>query len=176
MPLPDIEGDWPRCATEYFPPFLPVQAEDYDTRIAGPRREERLRRMEEQMRSIRGFRGEGQTLRSEEPASSSLGQRQLRDPVADSQRQLDNRHHVTADSSGVASHGDHVTEKDESGDSHVTERSEEEGRVVTLGLRLRDRTVRKQFYTTDTVQVMYSMTCWSSLMSFCACQLSILHV
>ena len=72
------------------------------------------------MRSIRGFRGEGQTLRGEEPASSSLGQRQLRDSVADSQRQLDNRHHVTADSSGVASHGDHVTEKDESGGSHVT--------------------------------------------------------
>ena len=46
-----------------------------------------------------------------------------------------------------------MTGKDESGDSHVTEGSEEEGRVVTLGLRLRDRTVRKQFYTTDTVQV-----------------------
>ena len=43
--------------------FLPVQAEDYDTRIAGPRREERVRRLEEQTRSIRGFRGEGQTLR-----------------------------------------------------------------------------------------------------------------
>ena len=85
--------------------------------------------------------------------SSSQGQRQLRDPVADSQRKLDNRHHVTGDGSGVTSHGDHVTEKDESGDSHVTEQSEERGRVVTLGLRLRDRTVRKQFYTTDTVQV-----------------------
>ena len=105
------------------------------------------------MRSIRGFRGEGQTLRGEEPASSSQGQRQLRDPVADSQRQLDNRHHVTGDSGGVASLGGHVTEKDESGDRHVTEQSEERGRVVTLGLRLRDRTVRKQFYTTDTVQV-----------------------
>ena len=88
MPLPDIGGDW--CATEYSPPFLTVQAEDYDTRIAGPRREERLRRMEEQMKSIRGFRGEGQTLGGEGPASSSLGQRQLRDPVADSQRQLGN--------------------------------------------------------------------------------------
>ena len=105
------------------------------------------------MRSIQGFRGEGQTLRGEEPASSSQGQRQLRDPVADSQRQLDNRHHVTRDSGGVTLHGDHVTEKDESGDCHVTEQSEERGRVVTLGLRLRDRTVRKQFYTTDTVQV-----------------------
>ena len=122
-------------------------------RIAGPRREERLRRLEEQMRSIRGFKGEGQTLRGEEPVSSSLGQRQLRGHVADCQRQLDDRHHVTSDSSGVASHGDHVTEIDESGDSHVTERSEEKGTVVTLGLRLRDRTVRKQFYTTDTVQV-----------------------
>ena len=70
--------------------------------------------------------------------SSNLGQRQLCDPVADSQRQLDDRHPVTGDSSGVASHGDHVTGKDESGDSHVTERSEEEGTVVTLGVRLRD--------------------------------------
>ena len=78
-----------------------------------PRREERLRRTEEQMRSSQGFRGKGQTLRGEGPASSSLGQRQLRDHVADSQRQLDDWHHVTADSSGVASHGDHVTEKDE---------------------------------------------------------------
>ena len=60
---------------------------------------------------------------------------------------------MTADSSGVASHGDHVTEKDKSGDSHVTEQSEETGTVVTLGLRLRDRTVRKQLYTTDSVQV-----------------------
>ena len=81
--------------------------------------------------------------------SSSLGQRQLCGHVADSQRQLDDRHH----SSGVASHADHVTEKDESGDSHVTEQSEETGTVVTLGLRLRDRTVRKQLYTTDSVQV-----------------------
>ena len=101
------------------------------------------------MRSIRGFRGEGQTLGGEGAVSSSQGQRQLRD----SQRQLGNRHHVTGDSGGVTSHGDHVTEKDESGDRHVTEQSEERGRVVTLGLRLKDRTVRKQFYTTDTVQV-----------------------
>ena len=35
----------------------------------------------------------------------------------------------------------------------MTEHSDE-GRVVTLGLRLRDRTVRKQLYITDTVQVM----------------------
>ena len=103
------------CATEYFPPFLTVQAEDYDTCIVGPQREE-------QMRSIRGFRGEGRTLRGEGPASSNLGQTQLCNPVADSQRQLGNRHHVTG--------------KDESGDSHVTEGSEEEGRVVTLGLSL----------------------------------------
>ena len=87
-----------RCPTEYFPPFLTVQAEDYDTCIAGPQREERLRRMEEQMRPIRGFRGEGQTLRGEGPASSNLAQRQLCDVTADSQRQLDNRHQLTADS------------------------------------------------------------------------------
>ena len=43
---------------------------------------------------------------------------------------------MTRDSGGVTSHGDHVTEKDESGDCHVTEWSEEEGRVVTLGLSL----------------------------------------
>ena len=53
-----------------------VQAEDYDTCIAGPQREERLRRMEEQMQSIREFRGEGQTL-WERPVSRSLGQRLL---------------------------------------------------------------------------------------------------
>ena len=64
-------------------PVLNVQAEYYDTCIAGPQREERLRRMEEQMRSIRGFRGEGQTLRGEEPVSSGLGQRQLCDVTAD---------------------------------------------------------------------------------------------
>ena len=60
---------------------------------------------------------------------------------------------MAGDGSGVASHESRVTEKDESCDIHVTERSEEEGRVVTLGLRLRDRTVREQFYTTDIVQV-----------------------
>ena len=64
---------------------LTVQAEDYDTCIAGPQREKRLRTMEEQMRPIRGFREEGQTLRGEEPVSSSLGQRQLRDSTADFQ-------------------------------------------------------------------------------------------
>ena len=52
---------------------LNVQAEDYDTCIAGPQREERLRRMEEQMKLIRGFRGEGQTLRGEEPVSRVQG-------------------------------------------------------------------------------------------------------
>ena len=88
--------------------FLPVQDEDYHTPIAGLRREERLRRMEK-MKSIRRFRGKGQTLRGEGPASSSLGQRQLRDYTTDSQRQLVNRHHVTGDSSGVASHGSCVT-------------------------------------------------------------------
>ena len=49
---------------------LTVQAEGYDTCIADPQREERSRRMEEQMRLIRGFRGEGQTLRWEEAVSS----------------------------------------------------------------------------------------------------------
>ena len=44
------------------------------------------------------FRGEGQTLRGEGPASSNLGQRQLCDVTADSQRQLDNRHQLTVDS------------------------------------------------------------------------------
>ena len=39
----------------------------------------------------------------------------------------------------------HVTEKDESGKRHVTEQPDEEGslRVVTLGLRLRDKTVEE---------------------------------
>ena len=73
---------------------LTVQAEDYDTCIADPQREERLRRMEEQMRLIRGFREEGQTLRGEGPVSSSLGQRQLRDSTADFQKQLADRNHV----------------------------------------------------------------------------------
>ena len=44
------------------------------------------------------FRGEGQTLRGEGLVSSVLGQRQLCDVTADSQRQLDNRHRLTADS------------------------------------------------------------------------------
>ena len=124
MPLPNVGGDWLRCSTEYLH-FLPVQAEDYDTPIAGPRREERLRRTEEKMnKSIWGFRGERQTLRGVGPVSSSLGQRQLHDYTTDSQRQLVSRHHVTGDSSGVVSHGSCVTERDESGDSHVTDQSE----------------------------------------------------
>ena len=54
--------------------------------------------MEEQMRLIRGFRGGGRALRREGLTSSSLGQTQLCDVTADSQRQLDNRHQLTADS------------------------------------------------------------------------------
>ena len=77
------------------------------------------------MRLIRGFRGEGQTLMGEGPVSSSLEQRQLRDSTADSQKQLDDRNHVAGDGSGVASHKSRVTEKDESGDSHVAEQSAE---------------------------------------------------
>ena len=73
--------------------------------------------------------------------SSSLGQRQLCDITADSQRQLDSKYHVTGDGSGWALHESRVTKKNESGDSHVTEWPEEEGTVVTLGLRFRDRTV-----------------------------------
>ena len=64
--------------------------------------------------------------------------------AADSQRQLENRH-LTTDSSSVVSHGSCVTKKHGSGHSHVTVQSEERGRVVTLGLRLRDRTARKRF-------------------------------
>ena len=87
-----------KLSERYHSPFFTVQAEDYDTHIAGPWKEEGLRRMEEQMRFLRGFRGEGRTLRGEGPASSNLGQRQLCDATADSQRQLDNRHQLTADS------------------------------------------------------------------------------
>ena len=90
MPLPNVGGDWLGVQLNIFLHFLPVQAEDYDTPIAGPRREERMRRMEEKMKSIRGFRGEGQTLRGEGPVSSSLGQRQLHGYTTDSQRQLVN--------------------------------------------------------------------------------------
>ena len=36
----------------YHSPFFTVQAEDYDTCIADPQREERLRRKEEQVRPI----------------------------------------------------------------------------------------------------------------------------
>ena len=36
---------------------------------------------------------------------------------------------MTGDSGGVVSHGSCVTERDESGDSHVTEQSEEGGRL-----------------------------------------------
>ena len=181
MPLPDVGSDW--CATEYFPPFLTVQAEAYDTRITGPRKEERLRRIKEQMRSIRGFKGEWQTLRGEGPVSSSLGQRQLCDSISDFQRQLDNSHHVT----GVASRGDHVTERDESYRWPLCDwkrwvrwlscdRAVRGGRVVTLGLTLRDRTIRKQFYTTDSMQVTKSPACYLSLLRSCVCQLTILHI
>ena len=40
-----------KLSERYHSPFT-VQAEDYDTRIAGLLKEERLRRMEEQVRSI----------------------------------------------------------------------------------------------------------------------------
>ena len=33
MPLPDVGGDWPKPATEYFP-FLTVLAEDHYSRSA----------------------------------------------------------------------------------------------------------------------------------------------
>ena len=92
--------------------------------------------------------------------SSSLGQRQLRDSTADFQKQLDDRNHVAGDGSGVASHESRVTEKDESCDIHVTERSEEEITLVTLDLRLRDRTAREQFYTTNIVQVTVFYHMW----------------
>ena len=48
---------------------------------------------------------------------------------------------------------DHVTEKDESGERHVTEQSDEEGRVVTLGLRLRDKTVEEAITVFHTIRL-----------------------
>ena len=91
--------------------------------------------MEEQVRSIRGFRGEGHTLgegggegEGPSPASSGARERQLCDPTADSQ--VDNEGHVT---------GEEELQKDV--------------KVVTLALRLRDRTVKKKFHITDKVQV-----------------------
>ena len=84
------------------------------------------------MRSIRGFRGEGRTLGgggAPAPVSSGPRQRQLlHDRTADSQRpQFD-------------------SESDE-------EELQDDVKVVTLALRLRDKTVKKQFCITDKVQV-----------------------
>ena len=116
-----------------------MQAVDFESRIGAPRREMKLKQAEEKSMFIRGFHGEGEVL-----GGGGHSETRLRRPV----------HRVTSPEILVTPPpDDHVR----SLESHVTsaeERTTENaGETITLSLRQPDKTSRKQFRTTDKVEV-----------------------
>ena len=133
---------------------MPEQAREYESRVAGPRRERKMEERERRMRDIRGFRGQGDIVGggATEGAHSTGVSRLIQD---DDQSQP-----VTG------SHDNHVNEcgrssdqTPESCDHHMTNDDDiisdgdQSGKLVWVAVRLPERTIRSQFYTSQTMKV-----------------------
>ena len=127
-----------------------VQAEDFERRIAGPRWQRKLEEADKKMRYIRGFGGEGNIVGGgDSQGADGRGVSRL--------LQVDQSQEVAAshdtDSKVTASHessqssdGDHVTDDD------ITD-GDQSGKLVWVAVRAPNRTVRSQFYTSQTMKV-----------------------
>ncbi len=120
-----------------------LQADDFEQRVAAPRREQKLQQLEEKMKSIRSFHGEGSVV-----GSSSEGA-------------------TGGDMSRLMGEHDEVIrrrniEQRREGESRVTgtnqsdsesEEENEEGRLITVVLKLPSKSVHKQFRTSYKIKV-----------------------
>jgi hypothetical protein len=117
-----------------------LQADDFEQRVAAPRREQKLQQLEEKMKSIRGFRGEGSVV-----GSSSTGGETSR--LMGEHDQVIRRRNVEQRREGAS----HVTGTNQS-DSE-SEEENEEGRLITVVLKLPSKSVQKQFRTSYKIKV-----------------------
>ena len=129
---------------------------DYETRVAGPRRERKLKEREKKMRELRGFMGEGNIVGGG-PTEGAQG----RDISRLVQVQVDDHSQSVAESCD-----DHVMEcagsseqSPESPDDHMTNEDDiisegdQSGKLVWVAVRLPERTIRSQFFTSQTMKV-----------------------
>ena len=131
--------------------------------MAGPRRERKLEETERKMRHIRGFGDEGNIVGGG-PSQGAHGRGVSRllqyqsESVAGSHDDHVNETDQSSDREGnhqsdqtAESHDDHMT-----GDDIVSE-GDQSGKLVWVAVRLPDRTIRNQFYTSQTVKVLLAV-------------------
>ena len=113
----------------------------FEQSVTSPRREQKLKQLEEKMKSIRGFHGEG----------FAVGSSSERENGRDGSRLvLEHDEHIRrrrVEQSNEAS--SHVTRTDQSD----SEEEDEGGRLITIALKLPNKSVRKQFKTSYKVKV-----------------------
>ena len=112
------------------------QAEDYERRITAPRREKKLLELEEKMKFVRGFKGEGHAVGGTRGGTSTL-------------LATNTGGHVT--SATVSPDDSPMIEQDQSHEEDIA--SGDRGVEIRLALKLPERTVKKHFYTKDKIRV-----------------------
>ena len=111
--------------------------------MAGPRRERKLQLLEEKMKSIRGFQGEGSAVGSSRSKVANGGGSRL----LSEHDELVGRKNEQSESELRS----HVITTDQS-DSE-SDQEDEEGKLITIALKLPNQSVKKQFKTSYKIKV-----------------------
>lgn len=111
--------------------------------MAAPRREQKLQQLEEKMKLIRGFQGEGSVVGSCSERTTGGGMSRL----MGEHDEVIRRRNVEQSREAA----NHVTRTNQS-DSE-SEEENEEGRLITIALKLPSKSVHKQFRTTYKIKV-----------------------
>ena len=133
---------------------MSLQAHDFERRVAGPRRERKLGEAERKMRHIRGFGDDGEVLGGQiSPGGPDRGASRLL------QSRGDQSQSVAGSRDSRVTGSDQSPVRSESRDSHMTDdddvgEGDQSGNPIWILVRLPDRTLRKQFYTSQTVKVL----------------------
>ena len=111
--------------------------------MAAPRREQKLQQLEEKMKSIRSFHGEGSVVGSCSEGATGGGSSRLMGEHDEVIRRRNIEQSRERES--------HVTETNQS-DSE-SEEENEGGRLITIALKLPSKSVHKQFRTSYKIKV-----------------------
>ena len=119
-----------------------LQAEDFEQRVTAPRREQKLQQLEEKLKSIRGFQGEGSVVGSCSEGTNDRSSRLMgeHDEVI-RRRKMEERRGAASDVTGI-----------NQSDSE-SEEENKEGRLITIALKLPSKSVHKQFRTSHRIKV-----------------------
>ena len=126
------------------------QADDFEQRVAAPRREQKLHQLEEKMKSIRGFHGEGSVVGSCSEGATGGGSSRL----MGEHDEVIRRRNVEQSREGARSHVIGTNQSDSEG-----EEENEEGRLITIALKLPSKSVHKQFRTSYKIKVCENLHC-----------------